>query len=93
MKENDIAVNEHNDGYSYIFKIDIPSKNWAIGKNGFIRVKTKSWGNDKYSNSPSRGIRPATSEEIIWYNRCFEQNTFIPLEEINLDISPKYEIY
>lgn len=92
-EKNDIAVNEHLSDCSYIFKINKPNDNWADGKPGYIRVKDGEWGDGPYRNTRSRGIRLATPEEILWYNKCAENNKFIPLKEISLDINPQYEIY
>ena len=42
---------------------------------------------------PGRNPRPATPKEIFWLQECVRLGFFIPLNEINYDEEPIYEIY
>lgn len=46
-----------------------------------------------FTNIDLRETREATYEETMWFEECFKQNKFIPLEEFIKSLNISYEIY
>ncbi len=48
--------------------------------SGF-RLRTKIWSNGNQFSFVKKDLRKCTEEEITWYNKCKEKESFIPKEE------------
>lgn len=91
----DVIYQFYWDGFQdiiYIGKVykdgsDILESYMKIGKEKFFESCVGASINDAIKN-----CKPATSEQVRWFNACTKANKFIPLNEVKTN-TDEYEIY